>query len=124
MNPLARPTVGTLVVAASGRGEIEGRAMSETKIDDGGPAFPVPDTYHPNGQVQFGSNGISARDWFAGQALSGLIRSAMYGAELQRIFDHSGKVADSGADGETPQEYTARIALSLADAMLKARAAR
>lgn len=46
--------------------------MSEP-IDDGGPAFPVPDVHHPSGRIQFGSSGMSLRDWFAGQALTGMI---------------------------------------------------
>ena len=79
--------------------------MSDTKqIDDGGPAYPVPDTYHPNGQVQFGSNGISARDLFAGHALGALI------------------VDPSRADQS--REEGARLAYAIADAMLKARAKR
>lgn len=49
-------------------------------INDGGPAFPVPDTHHANGQVQYGSNGMSLRDWFAGQALSS---RGMYGANVR-----------------------------------------
>jgi hypothetical protein len=36
--------------------------------NDGGPAFPCPDTYHPSGQIQYGPTGMSLRDWFAGQA--------------------------------------------------------
>ena len=43
------------------------------RINDGGPAFPTPDVYHPNGQVQYGSNGMTLRDWFAGQALVALL---------------------------------------------------
>ena len=45
--------------------------MNATK--DGGPAFPTPDTHHPDGQIQYGTNGMSLRDWFAGQALAGLL---------------------------------------------------
>jgi len=49
------------------------------RVDDGGPAFPLhlpamigePDTYW---------NGMSIRDWFAGQALAGLISHAGYGS--------------------------------------------
>ena len=41
------------------------------EINDGGPAFPVADSHHPNGQVQYGDNGMSLRDWFAGKALQG-----------------------------------------------------
>jgi len=46
--------------------------MSEPKIKDGGPAFPSEPTY---GGVQEGSAfpGMSLRDYFAGQALAGLL---------------------------------------------------
>jgi hypothetical protein len=44
-------------------------------IDDGGPAFPIPDSHHANGQVQYGANGMTLRDWFAGQALAGEMAS-------------------------------------------------
>lgn len=37
------------------------------KIDDGGSAFPVED------QGTHGTYGMSLRDWFAGQALSGIL---------------------------------------------------
>ena len=40
--------------------------------NDGGPAFPVADSHHASGQVQYGSNGMTLRDYFAGQALAGL----------------------------------------------------
>ena len=39
----------------------------DKKTDDGGPAFPVPNDANVNGQA-----GMTLRDWFAGQALSGL----------------------------------------------------
>ena len=42
-------------------------------IQDGGPAFPVADSHHANGMVQYGCNGMSLRDWFAGQALAGML---------------------------------------------------
>jgi hypothetical protein len=48
---------------------------TENKIEDGGPAFPVPDVCHPNGQVQYGANGMTLRDLFAGQALAGIMSS-------------------------------------------------
>jgi hypothetical protein len=46
-----------------------------TLIKDGGPAFPVPDSHHANGQVQYGSNGMTLRDWFGGQALAGALQN-------------------------------------------------
>ena len=42
-------------------------------IPNGGPAFPVTDSRHPNGHIEYGSNGMTLRDWFAGQALTGLL---------------------------------------------------
>lgn len=66
--------------------------------NDGGPAFPVPDL-HP-GAMQVGSNGMSLRDWFAGQALAGMLSS------------------EFRPDGNQPK---ADWAYELADAMLKAR---
>lgn len=43
--------------------------------DEGGPAFPVADTYHPNGQVQYGSAGMTLRDYFAAKALQALVHA-------------------------------------------------
>lgn len=45
-----------------------------------GAAFPVSDTVHPNirqlhGQVEYGTSDMALRDWFAGQALVGLINN-------------------------------------------------
>lgn len=42
-------------------------------VNDGGSAFPIADTVHSNGQVQYGSSGMSLRDYFAGQALAGYL---------------------------------------------------
>jgi len=33
------------------------------------PAFPVPDVHHVNGEVSYGSYGMTLRDWFAGNAM-------------------------------------------------------
>ena len=44
-----------------------------TQINDGGSAFPIADTVHPTGQVQYGANGMTLRDYFAGQAIAGII---------------------------------------------------
>lgn len=42
-------------------------------IKDGGPAYPVPDLHMPDGQIQFGSYGMSLRDHFAGLAMAGML---------------------------------------------------
>lgn len=73
-------------------------------INDGGPAFPMPDTYHANGQVEYGTTGMYLRDWFAGQALI--------------MLPHHGCAADLDT------AHTALAAYQIADAMLKAREVR
>lgn len=62
------------------------------KIDDGGPAFPTKG-------LAFEIPGMSLRDWFAGQALAGII--ARYSTDNA--------------------ESDARVAYQYADAMLKLR---
>lgn len=69
--------------------------MSE-KIDDGGPAFPVPGG--------FWDKGMSRRDWFAGQALIGLCQADM--SEEQFTVN---------------PDLLARTAYRMADAMLAAK---
>ena len=79
-----------------------------TKIDDGGPAFPVSlGSLHDQ---YFASHGMSLRDWFAGQALAGLMAATAH--------PESGGPSHSygGHDG------LARTAYAFADAMLAAKA--
>lgn len=42
-------------------------------INDGGPAFPLAASTMPNGEHQWHEYGMSLRDWFAGQALAGML---------------------------------------------------
>jgi len=70
-------------------------------INDGGPALPTADAYHPSGQIAYGRKGMSLRDWFAGQALSGLL-------------------AGRGNNGDKAPNW-ANGSYAIADAMLKAR---
>ena len=67
-----------------------------TRIDDGDPAFPVP--------WEQRANGMSLRDWFAGQALAGVM--ATEPPNTRHAFD---------ADAVAVRAYF------LADAMLAAR---
>lgn len=69
------------------------------KVKDGGPAFP----YTYNGAFQ---NGMSLRDWFAGQALI---------AVASRWRGTIGDIDDEA------QDRSALIAYEIADAMLKVR---
>ena len=80
--------------------------------NDGGPAFPTPmgPAFHVDGEgnrigtwewdEETGDSGMSLRDYFAGQALAGLM-------------------ADPNAEG-TPEAF-ARIAYQIADAMIAER---
>ena len=68
------------------------------RIEDGEPAFPVPDGEAAN----HGCYGLSIRDWFAGQALAGWMAS----------FGDTTAVKASAC---------AELAYELADAMLAAR---
>ena len=47
-----------------------------TSKNDGGPAFPAEyDKHHDFQGKPYGTAGMSLRDWFAGQALAGLLSS-------------------------------------------------
>lgn len=75
----------------------------ETQHNDGGPAFPAP---------HITTQGMTLRDWFAGQALSGI-------RELQGNY-----VSDSDQERRTAErraEWAAEAAYRYADAMLKER---
>lgn len=74
------------------------------KIEDGGPAFPhMAADGHPDYRL-----GLTVRDWFAGQAIGAIIRQCA--SDLQ-FRDGS----------ETSEQYFARKAYEVADAMLAAR---
>ena len=61
-----------------------------TPINDGGPAFPVAETIHV-----YGPNGMTLRDYFAGQALAGILASANFGNVKDWIGTKAYEVADS-----------------------------
>lgn len=85
------------------------------KIDDGGPAFPRPisGTRDPLGGTHFdeGGLGMSLRDWFAGEALAGIMAADI------KIPDALGGLNEVR---HTP-EAIAKASYDYADAMLKAR---
>jgi hypothetical protein len=74
--------------------------------NDGGSAFPTPSRCNPQGLVEY-SDGMNLRDWFAGQALAGLLGNADYKLH-----------AEAGED--IPKLIAAQV-YEMADAMLKAR---
>lgn len=74
----------------------------EPERDDGGPAFPSPAIYGLDGcGISEGWGGLSLRDWFAGQYISG-------------ASGHPDFVMND-------EQYLAREAYKVADAMLEAR---
>lgn len=80
----------------------------EKKIDDGGPAFPHT-VKNDDGTYFACESGISIRDWFAGQALAGLLSHS--------FEDGSDFLHETGPDAAAYQAYR------MADAMLAARKA-
>jgi len=78
-----------------------GGGMS-TKINDGGPAFPM----------AFSNQGMTLRDWFAGQALGAQVADAAAFNDRSRARKSDIRITD---------EDVANACWSYADAMMKAR---
>ena len=77
------------------------------KLTDGGPAFPH-DKYLRAEDGQWGTyahGGMSLRDWFAGQALTGIFSACLH---------------DTRGAGQSVEEMLAEKAFRIADAMLAA----
>ena len=72
------------------------------------PAFPVPDVHHPNGQIEYGSCGMTLRDWFAGQA-------------MQQFVDQRDHTMWISERDKSARDDIALAAYAIADAMLWAR---
>src|SRR5262245_8393469 len=88
-----------------------------SKIDDGGPAFPL---NSPSGTPEYMPvrDGMSLRDWFAGQALVGCTIGISLGGEGAQALVEMAK-----EQRITPKEVLANICLGYADAMIAARSA-
>ena len=72
-----------------------------TPINDGGPAFPLINEHtHPTTI----NNGMTLRDYFAGQALAGILASANFGNTKDWIGGKAYEVADSMIAARTHQE--------------------
>lgn len=88
--------------------------MADT-IDDGGPAFPCEggpaSGLHPN-------SGMSLRDWFAGQALAGIMANPIRWADIQSRYDRGLMTYGEASRSNAVKAY------SIADAMLAERAKR
>ena len=82
--------------------------------NDGGAAFPLINWKYPSGvEGQSLQEGMSLRDWFAGQALIGILASG----SVTRVAIR--KVADKCKEAET--KTTADVCYEYADAMLQQR---
>lgn len=85
-------------------------------INDGGPAFPVPMVHYDGNFFNVTDTGMTLRDWFAGQALAGILAGGSnwnsVSAEVMR---------NEGIWGDVS---TTEIAYRFADAMIAARGAR
>lgn len=88
--------------------------MTDRKIHDGGPAFPVWEL-NGNGQPEMTSFGMSLRDYFAAHFAAALMTATSADSDLPNL-DYRRE-----AGGPTLAERVAAIAYRLADAMLKAR---
>lgn len=92
------------------------------KINDGGPAFPVGQFIDKNNKEGFvdadqnvirwvTNGGLTLRDWFAGQALAGLLADITTGADRKEIE----------TDWDGFRHSIAKYAYEYADAMLSVR---
>jgi len=62
-------------------------------INDGGPAFPVQSIYSEDHGTN--SRGMTLRDYFAGQALAGILASANFGSTKDWIGGKAYEAADA-----------------------------
>jgi len=76
----------------------------------GGPAFPIAPIAHANGQVEYGGEGMTLRDYFAAKAMASI--------ELGNAIVYS---AGKGSPAEEWPTNVAKISYKLADAMLAER---
>ena len=66
-------------------------------INNGGPAFPrhALEIKLPDGSVVPKDPGMTLRDWFAGQALAGLVSYVVEGATFENVAEDAYKAADA-----------------------------
>lgn len=77
------------------------------QIDDGGPAFPVASWMNDHGIEVPGNDGMSLRDWFAGQALAGFSANPeCHGWNFEQAADYAYQQADAmlAARKESPND--------------------
>lgn len=89
--------------------------MSDKKINDGGPAFPCDVQVEDNNGSHYEEHyGLTMRDWFAGQALAGLLPKLP-------LIDQTGEFGIKVADKTAYNMDVAESCYGFADAMLAAR---
>lgn len=88
-----------------------------SKIDDSGSAFPSGHYIDDTGRMQFYHDGMSLRDWFAGQFLAGVA------SEDERPLGVDGLAPQHEIDASLREFWGSRahVAYIAADAMLAAR---
>ena len=82
--------------------------MSSLSKDNGGPAFPAPVDVKTDFSLRDVTSGMTLRDWFAGQALAGILGSGDF-------LSPEGLFMENGAGAMSQAAYL------LADAMLAER---
>ena len=90
-----------------------------TPINDGGPAFPRTKSTGnlSNSTTEIVSvGGMSLRDWFAGQALAGLVPNGVLQLEVIKA-----QIKRPGQEAFSVGQCLARYTYDLADALLEAR---
>jgi hypothetical protein len=78
-------------------------------IADGGPAFPVPQVYDGLRVLTVPERGMSLRQWYAGQAMKGLLANT--------TFNHFSMARGQLAGGADAQDL-ASLAYQFADALI------
>jgi hypothetical protein len=92
-----------------------------TPINDGGPAFPVPDVECANGQIQYGSSGMTLRAWLAGKAMAGILSQSPSGffAPKRSLWEACwNKAKEEGGDIKEMGEVLAATSCMFADALI------
>ena len=101
--------------------------MSDVKVNDGGPAFPVPYLVGMNGAVvdTGATGGMTLRDYFAAKAMQAMLscyKDTLLGDRSDgNDFDYSTFNRETAIDMNEGCKEIAQDAYAFADAMLKAR---
>ena len=97
--------------------------MSDTKIDNGGPAFPQ-HGWSSNPEVierMKHQGGMTLRDWFAGQALAIAWKDLARSEDKPEFMTLGNRKLEPHKDVYTCSKNLAELAYEIADAMLSAR---